>query len=87
MMNGKAAHIEAPAEAVQSQSEDPALDAGPKDAAAARQTATASTSQPQNGESAADPEPPNGVLVFVMLPLDTVIRRSSKTLQLALTWL
>ncbi|EIE25773.1 glycoside hydrolase [Coccomyxa subellipsoidea C-169] len=72
MMNGKAAHIDAPAEAVQSQSEDPALAAGPKDAAAARQTATASTSQPQNGESAADPEPPNGVPVFVMLPLDTV---------------
>lgn len=73
MMNGKPAHFAASADVVQSQSEVPTTDAVPKDAAAARQTATASTSEPQNGESIGDPEPSNGVPVFVMLPLDTVI--------------
>lgn len=49
-----------------------ATDAEPISAAASEQIATASTSQPQIGGLALDPEPPRGVPVFVMLPLDTV---------------
>ena len=49
-----------------------AKNAEPRTAAATEQVATASTSQPQIGGLALNQEPPRGVPVFVMLPLDTV---------------
>lgn len=71
-MSDKLANVEASGGVVETQSQEPTRDAQQNATAAARQMATG-TSQPQNrGEPAGDPEPPRGVPVFVMLPLDTV---------------
>lgn len=71
-MDVRLANVQAAEENHQRHNGVPATDAEPIIAPATEQIATASTSQPQIGGLALDAEPPRGVPVFVMLPLDTV---------------
>ncbi|CAL8469970.1 g9512 [Coccomyxa elongata] len=71
-MDVRPANVQVAGEGHQGHNGVRATDAEPISAAASEQIATASTSEPQIGGLALDPEPPRGVPVFVMLPLDTV---------------